>query len=131
MPQPERDGGNSPKKESPGDQVDRHPQLWKREETTGRSKRPREPPNTSTSGSHHSNQEETSQHCESKAPKLRPGEPGKEKQTVSQFHAMLKVKTVTTGGTENGQKRRRHDRYDSAQDKAQELTRTEPQPPRK
>ena len=34
------------------------------------------------------------------------------------------MKTVTTGGTENGQKRRRHDRYDSAQGKAQE----EPEP---
>ena len=47
----------------------------------------------------------TRQHCESKAPKPRPGEPRKEKRTVSQFNAFRRVKTVTTGGTENGLKK--------------------------
>ena len=41
-------------------------------------------PKTSTSGSHHSNQEETSQHSDSQARKARPGEPGKE----NQFNSM-------------------------------------------
>ena len=95
----------APKSKSPGDPVNRHPGHLNRGETTGRSSRPKATPNSSTSGSHHSNQEETSQHCDSKAPKLRPGEPGKEKHTISQFHASLRVKTVTTGGTENGLKK--------------------------
>ena len=41
-------------------------------------------PNTSTSGSHHSNQEETSQHSDSQTRKARPGELGKE----NQFNSM-------------------------------------------
>ena len=51
---------------------------------------------------------------------------GKRKPYNFQFHASLRVKTVTTGGTENGQKRRRHCRYDRAQGQAQEETRAEP-----
>ena len=35
LPQPERDRGNSSKRESPGDQVNRHPGLWNQGETTG------------------------------------------------------------------------------------------------
>ena len=74
----------------------------------------------------------TSQHCESKAPKPRPGEPRKEKRAVSQFYAFRRVKADTTGGTENGlKKEERHDRADSAYDKARTGTRAESQPPRK
>ena len=44
MPQPERDGGNSSKRKSPGHQVNRHPGHLIRGETTGRSSQPRGTP---------------------------------------------------------------------------------------
>ena len=68
------------------DQVNRHPGARIGEKPPDEAVDREAPPNTSTSGSHHSNQEETSQHCESKASKLRPGEPGKENHTI--FNSM-------------------------------------------
>ena len=107
--QPERDGGNSSKKAT-----ERLPRTPPQVEATIPTRR------------------KTSQHCESKAPKPRPGEPRKEKRTVSQFYAFRRVKAITTGRTENGlKKEERHDRTDSAYDKARTGTRAESKPPRK
>ena len=85
-------------KASLGDQVNRHPGACIVEKPPDEAVDREASPNTSTSGSHHSNQEETSQYCDSQALKSRPGEPGKENHF--QFHASLRVKTVTIGGTE-------------------------------
>ena len=99
LPQPERDGGNSSKNKSLGDQVNRHPGACIGEKPPDEAVDRETPPNTSTRGSHHSNQEETSQHCDSQAPKSRPGEPGKENQPFS-IPCIAKSETVTTDGTE-------------------------------
>ena len=84
--QPERDGGNSSIKQEP-----RRPgKLAPKALQSGRIHRPkkatdrlpRTPPQVETTIP---TRRKTSQHCESKAPKQRPGEPRKEKRTVSQF----------------------------------------------
>ena len=68
----------SSKSKSLGDQVNRHPGVCIGEKPPDDAVDREASPNTSTSGSHHSNQEETSQHCESQARKARPGKLGKE-----------------------------------------------------
>ena len=104
--QPERDGGNSSIEQEP-----RRPgKLAPKALESGRihrpkkatEKLPRTPPQVEVTIP---TRRKTSQHCESKAPKPRPGEPRKEKQTFSQFNAFRREKTVTTGGTENGLKK--------------------------
>ena len=131
--QPERDGGNSLIEQAPRRPSKPAPKALE----SGRSYRPkkaterlpRTPPQKEATIP---TRKKTSQHCESKAPKPRPGEPRKEKRTVSQFYAFRRVKAVTTGGTENSlKKEERHDRADSAYDKAQTGTRAESQPPTK
>ena len=67
-----------------GDQINRHPGVCIGEKPQDDAVDQEESPNTSTSGSHHSNPEETSQHCNSQARKARPGELGKE----NQFNSM-------------------------------------------
>ena len=113
---------------SQGDQVARHPRLLNRGEPIGRRRYDpdREThPETSTSGSPHTNQGKTSQHCESKTPQAETWGAEKER-NVFQSNAFRRVKAVTTGGTENGPKKEeRHDRDDSAYDQAQEGTRAE------
>ena len=125
--QPERDGGNSSKEQEP--KRPGKPALKARE--SGRNHRPkkaterlpRRPPQVEVTIP---TRRKTSQHCKSKAPKPSPREPRKEKRTVSQFYAFRSVKGVTTGGTENGlKKEERHDRTDSAFDKARPGTRAE------
>ena len=131
--QPERDGGNSSIEQEPRRPGKPAPKALE----SGRIYRPKKatetPPNTSTRGSHRSNQEENKPTLQKQGPpKPRPGEPRKEKRTVSQFYAFRRVKAVTTGGTENGlKKEERHDRADSAYDKARTGTQAESQPPRK
>ena len=131
--QPECDGGNSSIEQEPRRPGKPAPKALE----SGRIHRPkkaterlpRTPPQVEATIP---TRRKTSQHCESKAPKPRPGEPRKEKRTVSQFYAFRRVKAVTTGGTENGlKKEERHDRADSAYDKARTGTRAESQPPRK
>ena len=131
--QPERDGGNSSIEQEPRRPGKPAPKALE----SGRIHRPkkaterfpRRPPQVEVTTP---TRRKTSQHCESKACKPRPGEPRKEKRTVSQFYAFRSVKAVTTGGTENGlKKEERHDRTDSAYDKARPGTRAESQPPRK
>ena len=68
----------SSKSKSLGDQVNRHPGVCIGEKLLDDAVDREASPNTSTSGSHHSNQEETSQHCDNQARKARPGELGKE-----------------------------------------------------
>ena len=65
---PERDGGNSSIWQEPGRPGSPAPKALESERTYRPKRRPRDSPETSTSGSYHSNQEETSQHCESKIP---------------------------------------------------------------
>ena len=131
--QPERDGGNSSKEQEPRRPGKPAPKALE----SGRIHRPkkaterlpRRPPQVEATIP---TRRKTSQHSESKAPKPRPGEPRKEKQTVSQFYAFQRVKAVTTGGTGNGlKKEERHDRADSAYDEARTGTQAESQPPRK
>ena len=131
--QPERDGGNSSIEQEPRRPGKPAPKALE----SGRIHRPkkaterlpRTPPQVEVTIP---TRRKTSQHCESKTPKPRPGEPRKEKRTVSQFHAFRRVKDVTTGGTENVlKKEERHDRADSAYDKVRTGTRAESQPPRK
>ena len=74
----------SSKSKSLGDQVNRHPGVCIGEKAPDNAVDREASPNTSTSGSHHSNREETSQHCDSHARKARPGELGKE----NQFNSM-------------------------------------------
>ena len=131
--QPERDGGNSLIEQEPRIPGKPAPKalesgrIYRPKKATERL--PRTPPQGEATIP---TRRKTSQHCESKAPKPRPGEPRKEKRTVSQFYAFRRVKAVITGGTENGlKKEERHDRPDSAYDKARTGTRAESQPPRK
>ena len=70
----------SSKSKSLGDQVNRNPGACIGEKLPDDAVDREASPNTSTSGSHHSNQEEASQHCDSQARKARPGELGKENQ---------------------------------------------------
>ena len=65
---PERDGGNSSIGQEPGRPGSPTPKALESGRTYRPKRRPRDSPETS-SGSYHSNQEETSQHCESKTPK--------------------------------------------------------------
>ena len=125
--QPERDGGNSSTEpRRPGKPAPKALESGPKKAT---ERLPRTPPQGEATIP---TRRKTSQHCESKAPKPRPGEPRKEKRIVSQFYAFQRVKAVTTGGTENGlKKEERHDRADSAYDKARTGTRAESQPPRK
>ena len=74
----------SSKSKSLGDQVNRNPGACIGEKPPDDAVDRGASPNTSTSGSHHSNQEETSQHSDSQARKARPGELGKE----NQFNSM-------------------------------------------
>ena len=74
----------SSKSKSLGDQVNRHPGVCIGEKLPDDAVDREASPNTSTSGSHHSNQEETSQHCDNQARKARPGELEKE----NQFNSM-------------------------------------------
>ena len=67
-----------------GDQINRNPGVCIGEKPQDDAVDQEESPNTSASGSHHSNPEETSQHCDSQARKARPGELGKE----NQFNSM-------------------------------------------
>ena len=104
--QPERDGGNSSIEQEPRRPGKPAPKALE----SGRIQRPkkaterlqRTPPQVEATIPTRRN---TSQRCESKAPKPRPGEPRKEKRTGSQFYAFRRVKAVTTGGTENGLKK--------------------------
>ena len=131
--QPERDGGNSTI-----EQESRRPgNLAPKALESGRIHRPkkaterlpRRPPQVEATIP---TRRKTSQHSESKTPKPRPGEQRKEKRNVSQSNAFRRVKAVTTGGTENGRKKEeRHDRADSAYDKARKGTRAKSQSPRK
>ena len=103
---PERDGGNSSIQQEPRRLGKPAPKalesgrIHRSKQSTERL--PRTPPQVEATIP---TRRKTSQHCESKAPKPRPGEPRKEKRTVSQFNAFRRVKTVTTGGTENGLKK--------------------------
>ena len=131
--QPERDGGNSSIEQEPRRPGKPAPKALESGRIHGPKKAterlPRTPPQVEGTIP---TRRKTSQHCESKAPKLRPGEPRKEKRTVSQIYAFRRVKAVTTGGTENGlKKEERHDRAESAYNKARTGTRAESQPPRK
>ena len=74
----------SSKSKSLGDQVNRNPGACIGEKPPDDTVDRGASPNISTSGSHHSNQEETSQHSDSQARKARPGELGKE----NQFNSM-------------------------------------------
>ena len=74
----------SSKSKSLGDQVNQNPGACIGEKPPDDAVDRGASPNTSTSGSHHSNQEETSQHSDSQARKARPGELGKE----NQFNSM-------------------------------------------
>ena len=131
--QPERDGGNSSIEQEPRRPGKPAPKPlesgrihWPKKAT---ERHPRTPPQVEATIP---TRRKTSQHCESKTPKPRPGKPRKEKWAVSQFYASQRVKAVTTGGMENGlKKEERHDRADSAYDKARTGTRAESQPPRK
>ena len=131
--QPEHDGGNSSIEQEPRRPGKPAPKALE----SGRIHRPtkateRLPRITPQVEVTNPTRRKTSQHCESKAPKPRPGEPRKEKRTVSQYYAFRRVKDVATGGMENGlKKEERHDRADSAYDKARTGTRAESQPPRK
>ena len=132
--QPERDGGNSSIEQEPRRPGNPEPKAL----ASGRIHRPkkvterlpRTPPQVEATIP---TRRKTSQHCESKTPKPRPGEQRKEKRNVSQCNAFRREKAVTTGGTENGLKKKeeRHDRADSAYDKARKGIRDESQPPRK
>ena len=130
--QPERDGGNSsieqdPRPGKPAPKALELEKIYRPKKATERL--PRTPPQGEATIP---TRRKTSQHCENKAPKPRSGEPRKKDQIVSQFYAFRRVKAVTTGGTENGlKKEERHDRADSAYDKARTGTQAEPQPPRK
>ena len=77
-------------------------------------------PKTSTSGSYHSNQEETKPTLRKQDPASRDlGSRDKKNETFLNLNAFRRVKAVTTGGTENGlKKEERHDRYDSAYNQA-------------
>ena len=84
-------------------------------------RRPRDSPETSTSRSYHSNQEETSQHCESKTPQAETWRAdSRKKGAFLNLNAFRRVTAVTTGGAENSLKEERHDRYNSADDQAWE-----------
>ena len=131
--QPKRDGGNSSIEQEPRRPGNPAPKalesgrIHRPKKTTERL--PRTPPQVEATIP---TRRKTGQHCESKTPKQRPGEPRKEKRNVSQFNALRRVKAVTIGGTENGlTKEERHDRADSAYDKARKGTQAESQPPRK
>ena len=65
---PERDGGNSFIWQEPGRPGSPAPKALESGRTYRPKRQPRDSPETSTSGSYHSNLEETSQHCESKTP---------------------------------------------------------------
>ena len=67
---PERDGGNSSIGQEPGRPGTPAPKALESGRTYRPKRRPRDSPETSTSGSYHSNQEETSQHCESNTPQV-------------------------------------------------------------
>ena len=131
--QPERDGGNSSIEQEPRRPGNPAPKALEsgriHQPKQATERLPRTPPQVEATIP---TRRKTSQHCESKTPKPRPGEQRKEKRNVSQFNAFRRVKAVTTGGTENGlKKEERHNRADSAYDKARKGTRAESQPPRK
>ena len=106
--QPERDGGNSSIEQQPrrpGNPAPRALELGRIHRPKKATERlPRTPPQVEATIP---TRRKTSQHCKSKTPKPRPGEQRKEKRNVSQFNAFRRVKAVTTGGTENGLKKRR------------------------
>ena len=65
---PEGDGGNSSLWQEPGRPGRPAPTALASGRTNRPKRRPRDSPETSTNGSYPSNQEKTSQHCESKTP---------------------------------------------------------------
>ena len=100
----------SSKSKSLGDQVNRHPGVCIGEKLLDDAVDREASPNTSTSGSHHSNQEETSQHCDNQARKARPGELGKEMNSIP---CIAKSEDCPHRRNEEmAQRRRRHDRAD-------------------
>ena len=105
---------------SQGDQVAWHPRLLNRGEPTGR-KDDREthpkPPGVEATIPTRKKQANT---AKARLRKPRPGEQIQENGTFLNLHAFRRVKAVTTGGTENGLKKKeeRHDRDDSAYDQA-------------
>ena len=131
--QPKRDGGNISIEQEPRRPGKPAPKALESGESTGRRRRPRVVPehlHKWKSPFHPGGKQANT--AKARPPKPRPGEPRKEKRTVSQFYAFRRVKDVTTGGTENGlKKEERHDRADSTYDRARTGTRAESQPPRK
>ena len=80
QPPPEPDGGNSSKSKGLGDQVNRHPGACLGEKPPDEAVDREAPPSTSTSGRHHSNQAEISQHCDTRLPSRDLG--SREKKTI-------------------------------------------------
>ena len=113
----ERDGGNSSIEQGqrrPGKPAPKALESGRNHRPKKATERlPRRPPQVEVTIP---TRRKTSQHCESEAPKPRPGELRKEKWTVSQFYAFRSVKVVTTSGTEKGlKKEERHDRTDKVE----------------
>ena len=124
--QPERDGGNSSRDQEPGRPGSPAPKALE----SGRTHRPkkvRPRPRESPGNLHTWKPPFQPGGKQANTAKPRPPQDEtwgaeKEKRNVFQSNAFLRVKAITTGGTENGPKKERHDRDDSAYDQAREGT---------